>query len=135
MIVKIGINSSNWDQNSPKFTREMSSLPQRIVQGSDDIVYEELGLRIPVKTGFMKNSRTREIQGNKGIVRVTASYAGFVNDGTGPSPGRYVAAIGKRIRTGTHPGQKGQHFLEKSVQAAIPRIQAFLDDLAKELFS
>ena len=132
--IEITINTGQWDKNSPELTRAAQALPERIAEGGSDIVYQELGLTIPVKTGNLKNSRIREVHGNTGSVIVTADYARYVNDGTGPSPGRYVPAIGKRIRTGMHPGIKGQHYAEIAAQNAYSRIQTFVQDLLKELF-
>lgn len=135
MIVKFLINTSDFDKKSPQYSRDVQNLPSRIIDGSIPIIDEELDPIVPVRTGFLTNSRVRILSQFFGSIIFTAPYAGYVNDGTGPSPGRYVPKLGKRIRTGMHPGQKGQHFIERAVDTAVPRIEALLDKLAKELFS
>ena len=77
----------------------------------------------PSRSGRLKNSikiRLKTASGGKrdrryhGRVGPDVFYAKFVSRGTAPSPGRYVAAIDKRIREGMHPGTPLHPFLQKT---------------------
>lgn len=62
-------------------------------------------------------------------------YARLVNDGHRQTPGRYVPALGKRLKAETVPGQ---HMLEKAIMKVkahdLARAQRMaLDELKKEL--
>ena len=75
---------------------------------------------------------------------VTHPAAVFVNDGTRPSPGRYVPAIGKRlvsgrrrtkksgvvqnVNIGMHPGIRATHFFERAFIDAERHIDAMYAD-------
>ena len=68
----------------------------------------------PVKSGALKNAiGVRGLSETKSgnidrrfslSVGSTVKHSGFVTRGTGPSPKRYVRAINKRVKSGTHPG-------------------------------
>lgn len=53
-------------------------------------------------------------------------YAKAVQYGMPPSPGRYVPAIGKRLKNGSNigmwPGFKGRHYMEKILNASTKDI-------------
>jgi len=129
MRVAVEIDTSRWDVKDEVLRRAVNAFPQQAIEGASMIVYDIFQKNTPVRTGKMKRSETRTVFGRKAIVQTNTGYGGFVNDGIGPSSGRYVAAIGKRIRTGTHPGFHGRHFKERTVDEANPIIKEFLQNM------
>ena len=88
-------------------------------------------------TGSLRDKVIIERTKDMRRVIVDSPYAVFVNDGTGPSRGRYVPAIGRRLvsgrrRTpksgvvnfdiGMHPGTCATHFFDKGVGFATTSI-------------
>jgi len=78
----------------------------------------------PVKTGRLRESiqiKTKQKHGTrdrryKVSIGPTAYYAKFVEKGTAPSMGRFVAAIEKRVRWGMHPGTRANPFIDRTYQ-------------------
>ena len=64
----------------------------------------------------IEHTRKGGIENSETIIRLgpTAPHSKFVLRGVRPSKGRYVDIIGKRIRTGIHPGQKANPFVKNS---------------------
>lgn len=92
-------------------------------------------------TGSLKDKVVIEETKNRRRVIVDSPHAVFVNDGTGPSPGRYVPAIGRRLvkgrrRTpksgvvsfdiGMHPGRPATHFFDNAVRNVTPDILGYV---------
>lgn len=93
----------------------------------------------PVKTGDLR--RSWELKGpffsSTDIsleLRNSKNYASFVENGHRQTPGRYVPAIGKRLKASWVPGQ---HFLQKATKQTsnqIPRlITPVMDDILRRL--
>ena len=84
----------------------------------------------PVKTGTLKRSMTHsDVERNNGgwKVKVGSSikYAEWVEDGHPQTPGRYVPAIGRRLKKSFVPGK---HMIRDNVQ----RYQPLVEDSIKE---
>ena len=78
----------------------------------------------PSRTGALRQSitiKTRSTSGGRrdkryhGRVGPSVRYAQFVDRGTGPSPGRFVLAIEKRVRDGMHPGTPKNPFVKRTI--------------------
>lgn len=88
---------------------------------------------VPFKTGDLIRS-FKPVQIGKLFARwyPRVDYARAVQFGMPPSPGRFVPAIGKRLKNGsnigTWPGFKGRHYMEKIKNASVSEI----NDLFKE---
>ena len=89
---------------------------------------------VPVRTGAMRDSISVNKKQKKGggadrranvDIGPNVPYAGFVNTGTGPSSGRYVPELGRRVLNGTHPGIAGRNFIAKTAQDLKPKIDKF----------
>lgn len=132
--VIIEVDTHRWDIKEQILRRALNAFPEKAIEGASLIVFNILKPNTPVRTGRLQASETRQVFGRKAIVRTNTGYGGYVNDGIGPSPGRYVPAIAKRIRSGTHPGFPGRHFKEKTLQEAHPRIKDMLQNLAQGEF-
>ena len=60
----------------------------------------------PVKTGHLRNSIThKQIDENTEIIGTNVKYAPYVELGHHQQPGRYVPAIGKRLKASYVPGK------------------------------
>jgi len=75
---------------------------------------------IPVRSGKTRRSVTskREVNKTKLKGKITISSRSpvirFLDKGTKPSPGRYVPVLGRRIKTGVHPGMRGINIIERA---------------------
>ena len=73
--------------------------------------------KIPIRTGRTRRSITarRELNVNTTSGRIIISSRSgvlkFLDKGTKPSPGRFIPILGRRIRTGTHPGIRGLNII------------------------
>ena len=107
--------------------------PNVVMNRAADIMAEEIGHHAPVgRTRSIVDSVTVESGPDMRKVVVGAPHAVFVNEGTGPSPGRYVPAIDRRLKRkkggiGIHPGVRATHFFDNAIEAAVPRIWAMHD--------
>ena len=111
--------------------------------------YERVGLlgertmkefETAVDSGNLRSSIRHRLVGGGVEVGPSVRYAPYVEFGTGPSPGRYVPAIGRRLVNpprGVHPGNigkfgpRGLRFVEKTYNSLIERIPG----LASEMLS
>ncbi len=80
-------------------------------------------------TGRYLNSITSLITSTGAVIAPSVNYALFVEEGIRESPGRYVPAIGKRIKTGIHPGYKGYKLVENVKEKAKPEIQNLINNI------
>jgi len=101
--------------------------PKEILDTSSEMMADAIS---DEAVGSIKDSVIVEEMGDKRRVVVDSPHARFVNDGTGPSPGRYVPAIGRRLvrgeNIGMHPGIRASHFFDKAVRYTIPRILGYV---------
>lgn len=82
---------------------------------------------VPVDSGNLKRSGNVRYGETYAVVGYNAPYAQYVHDGTRPSPGRFVPAIGKRLVNpprGTHPGQRAQPWLQDAINKIAARVRA-----------
>lgn len=75
---------------------------------------------IPVRTGRTRRSVTSKRKLNKTrlkgeiVISSRSPVIRFLDKGTKPSPGRYVPILGRRIKTGMHPGIRGTNIIDKA---------------------
>lgn len=104
--------------------------PKEIMDGSAEMMKDAIRDETPRgPSGDLKNSVIIETSHDMRRIIVDSPYGVYVNDGTGPSPGRYVRALGKRLINpprGMHPGIKATHFFDKGVEFASSRIVGFM---------
>tara|TARA_Y100000310_G_scaffold344169_1_gene455495 strand:- start:2128 stop:2595 length:468 start_codon:yes stop_codon:yes gene_type:complete len=65
-------------------------------------------------------------------------YWVYPEEGTGPSAGRYVPALGRRIDTGQHPGTPAQYYIRRTreyVASVMPLHQARLEQSIARKFN
>ncbi len=108
-----------------KRLRDGSSVrwPKEILDQSGEMMADAVRSEAPRgATGQLANSVSVDESSNTRRVTVNSPYGRMVNDGTGPSPGRYVRAIGKRIKTGIHPGTRANPFFDRAISMVSSRI-------------
>ncbi len=86
---------------------------------------------VPVVTSNLVNSATDEISedGNKGVLRFTAEYGRYVDEGTGiygPKGEKITPKRAKALKTPYGPrksikGMRGRHFVDKGVADLDPQ--------------
>lgn len=82
-----------------------------------------------VNGGAMLNSIRTEVSGSEGRVGYVAEYAPHVEYGHRQTPGRYVPAIGKRLKASYVPGQ---HFFKPVVERERPVFQRRIQEAVSE---
>jgi len=120
--------------------------PKEILDTSAEMLRDAIVDEAP---GSIKDTVVIEATGDTRRVVVESPHAVFVNDGTRPSPGRYVPAIGKRLvattrvmfgvkrlpsgvrvmqtrNIGMHPGTKATHFFDRGVRFATSSILGYV---------
>ena len=92
-------------------------------------------------TGQLYNSLHIDTIPDARVVTSHLPYARYVEEGTNPSPGRYVPDIGKRLvkpsvrnpTIGWHPGQKAQWFFLRGTDDAWPEVQRIFEVSTEEM--
>lgn len=92
-------------------------------------------LETPSKTGNLRRSWTAEgpyFFGSDIVVKLmnNAEYASFVEEGHRQTPGRYVPAIGKRLKASWVPGR---WFMKNSVATVEQKLPSMLEPELKIL--
>ena len=108
----------NWQYN--KVPQLIESEYRKLLNAGVRIMKQEA----PSRTGALRNSikiKLKTTSGGRrdkryhGRVGPSVKYAQFVDRGTGPSPGRFVLAIEKRVREGMHPGTPKNPFIKRTI--------------------
>lgn len=109
----MGISFGGFDELNAKLERmakEGTQKQNQFVEQEAEILVGNVKENTPVQSGHLRNNwkRTRAVQG-----KVTAynnvEYAAHVEYGHRQTPGRYVPAIGKRLKKDFVPGKKMLH--------------------------
>ena len=127
--------------DSSKVQGIMNKIPEvkkRGLQLTSQGLINELMKNSPVDHGLLKQWFVSQSSEEEIHIQSPASYAKFVNDGTGiygpyktpiihPVIGKKFAfqVGGKMVYTNMIKGQKGQHFVEKSIEATQSRLTDF----------
>jgi hypothetical protein len=130
------------------FVKKMKEMASKLADALDDsntqeqvqeIILQEIHAAIDevgltTNTGHLKSS-FKFVGVEKGQTTVTykvistARYASYLNDGSAPSYGRYVPAIGKRLingEAGMHPGNRPYRFMELAQRRVAERLRPTL---------
>lgn len=86
----------------------------------------------PRDTGGLANSVRVDVSGGRGRVGYTAEHAPHVEYGHRQTPGRYVPAIGKRLKASFVPGQ---HFFRPCVERARSNFKRRIREALEEAAS
>lgn len=118
----VGAEGASEKSSKGDFPRRCGEIIIEEIQDSID--------RVGLKTVSGHLKRSFRIAGiektpNGAVVRVhsTARYASYLNYGSAPSFGRYVPAIGRRVKNGIHPGNRPYLFLQQALPIIAFRIK------------
>jgi len=132
MSIQIIVDSSGIDSLMQRF-KGYPSERAAFLDEAGTFIEDTLRSKMPVKTGWLVNSITKQVRGRaEGVkVTVTAPYAMYVDQGTRPHMifPRYAKALKFEVGGQTifskyvsHPGTAGYHFIEQTVEEAGPKL-------------
>lgn len=134
---------------SPEKGREVTS---KTLNYATQEMVRQLMRNSPVDHGLLKSWFVESITDTEAHIKSPAKYAKYVNDGTGPhmiypkGQGRYHA--GRQLTKGSalwwpgaehpvrrvrHPGIRGQHFVEKSIETVEAKRNEFMMKALEEV--
>ena len=126
---------NNWQYNT--VPQVIETHYNRILNDTVTIMKQEA----PHRTGQLKSSisiKMRTTSGGKrdkryhGRVGPSVRYAQFVERGTGPSPGAFIAALEKRVRVGQHPGTPRNPFIQRTMDKAEAQASAHAREIGAQ---
>jgi hypothetical protein len=120
-------------------------LRQKLVEKLADIAWASTFWGAPRKTGYLASTIAKDVGDGEASVKVLASYASFVVQGTKPHVIRPVNASvlafmgsgGKMVFTKlvNHPGTKPNSWLQKAVEDVRGKVEETFVGLVEELKS
>lgn len=142
VIIKIDANKL------PKISQKLPAIRKKGLQYTSQGLVRQLMLNSPVDTGLLRQWFFRNYGEYETHIRSPAKYVTFVNDGTGiygprgapivhPVIGKKFAfqVGGKMVFTNMIKGQKGQHFVEKSISETEDKIGQFFIKSVREVLN
>ncbi len=131
MSFSVTIDTSDYDTKIGRLQSGLRQMPRLMLEQGSAVIENDLKRNVPVRTGRLRDSITREVFENHAIVRTNSGYGRYVNDGTQPhiiypKHGRFLrfeiegkTIYAKRVR---HPGFTGRHFVESTISESLPKI-------------
>jgi len=130
----------------PKLSSKMPLIKKKGLMYSAQGMIRNLMRNSPVDHGLLRQWFIWANSGDEIHIRTPAQYAKFVNDGTGvfgpyntpiihPSIGKKFAfqVGGQMVYTRVIQGQKGQHFVEKSIEQTRGQLGNFMIKAVREV--
>jgi len=127
LSVTFRVNSEKLQEYLTKAPERAERILQRWKEEGSAKTVEQMRVFSPVKTGFLRDSITRDFTNDGFSVYPTASYAQFVEEDTAPHTIfpraaqvlSWETAVGQRIfaMRVNHPGTHGQHFIRRTFDA------------------
>jgi len=139
MSVKITVDLAEFSRVWKEKTEAIKEAIQQALEEAGALIKSEMETLAPVRTGALRSSIMVDVEADRVTVGPQVPYAGFVEFGTRPSPGRYVPAIGKRLvnpalpHFGMHPGIRATHFVERTALAAEPQLAEVFNRILAEV--
>ena len=138
MSFYITIDTSDYDNKMSNLQSVLKRMPREIIEQGSAVIENDLQRNVPVRTGRLRNSITREVFDTSAVIRTNSGYGRFVNDGTAPHiiyprnarflrfeiQGKVIYA--KRVR---HPGFIGRKFVELTLSESMPKIMELLKNI------
>lgn len=131
MSFRIEIDTSDYDRKMGNLQSGLRRMPREILEQGSATIEMDLKRNVPVRTGKLRDSITREVYDSNAIIRTSSGYGRFVNDGTRPHIilprfGRFLrfeingrVIYAKRVH---HPGFTGRRFVEATLAESMPKI-------------
>ena len=145
-MVKIIISVNS--KNLKNLGESMKEIKKKGLSYTSQGMIRNLGKNSPVDHGLLRKWYPYSVSDSEVKIRSPAYYVKFVNDGTGiygprhtpivhPSIGKKFAfeAGGKMIYTNIIKGQKGQHFVERSIEETRKQLKNYYIKAIHEVLS
>lgn len=135
MSFRVEIDTSDYDKKMGNLQSGLRRLPREILEQGSAVIENDLQRNVPVRTGRLRDSITREVYDDRAIIRTNSGYGRFVNNGTRPHDifprfGRFLrfeingrVIYAKRVR---HPGFTGRRFVETTLSESVPKIMELI---------
>ena len=117
------------DEIAPALERLSAFDAETAVIAAANRLAKEAKAAAPRDSGGLANSVRVEVSGPRGRVGYVAEHAPHVEYGRRQTPGRYVPAIGKRLKASFVPGQ---HFFRPCVERARDMFRRMIRDSLEE---
>lgn len=117
------------DTVSPALERLSAFDAETAVTAAANQLSKDAKAAAPRDTGGLANSVRVEVDGSRGRVGYAAEHAPHVEYGHRQTPGRYVPAIGKRLKASYVPGQ---HFFRPCVERAREMFRRMIRESLEE---
>ncbi len=117
------------DEITPALERLSAFDAETAVIAAANRLAKEAKAAAPRDSGGLANSVRVEVSGPRGRVGYVAEHAPHVEYGHRQTPGRYVPAIGKRLKASFVPGQ---HFFRPCVERARDMFRRMIRDSLEE---
>ncbi|MBR3139352.1 MAG: HK97 gp10 family phage protein [Methanobrevibacter sp.] len=135
-MVKVTIKVD--ESKIPTISQQIPEIKKKGLNYAGQGMLRHLKQNSPVDHGKLKSWFFNDISDSQIDIRTPAEYAAFVNDGTGiygpyktpiihPTIGKKFAfqVGGNMIYTNVIKGQKGQHFVEKSIEQTNGKLAGY----------
>lgn len=132
--------------DTSKLTEKLSQdkMKEAMTQGMNYATQEMvrvLMMNSPVDHGLLKSWFVDSISDSEASIKSPAAYARYVNDGTGPytitpvnAKALYWEGAEHPVKVVHHPGIKGQHFVEDSINDVSGRLDGYFLKAISEVF-
>jgi hypothetical protein len=108
------------------------------------LTMQEMRATVPVRTGFLRESITRQVYSDGFSVFPTAKYAGYVDQGSGPHT---IFPVVSRVLRFTmpsgavifakhvhHPGFPGRFFIQRTAESVRAKLVELLHGLLERVY-
>jgi hypothetical protein len=126
MALRVRIDRSKLETFTRLFPEKQRKILEEWKEEGSLKTVESMRRHVPIRSGYLRESITRKLTPKGFTVRPTASYAGFVDQGTRPhtiypanaSVLRWFGPFGQAIfsRVVHHPGSTGRFFMDATQQ-------------------
>lgn len=132
MSIRVRTNISrqlkSFERDMKRLRGEMRELKENVVDTSYRIMQDEA----PVKTGELRGGIViKERTPERARIGPTHIKARAIEYGSKSSPGRFVPAIGKRVKTGMHPGTGGHYFIERTFERTVDHVNKKISEFTR----
>ena len=126
-VFQLEIDDSEWQRATEIIISDLPNAKAQFLEEGSIILQGHFIIEMPKRSGRMAATTSREVDENEAIIGTTTGYGLFVDEDTAPHviepvhgnvlvfeiDGQTVFA--KRV---LHPGTTGQHFRDKTIEAA-----------------
>jgi hypothetical protein len=141
--VQVDFQTENFQRWVERVKREAPKVHDELLDRSGSLIADAMWMKTPVRTGFLRSSILIQRSPETVTVGPTASYAPYVEWGTGPHIIEPVNASALAFEIGgqtvfakrvMHPGFPGRFFVKGAGEECLPKIHELVLNLYCQLF-